>query len=156
MILCCCSCVWSTSSSTLSCSYWTDWWFSYPMESYKHSESSVPGTSLALIDIICYTIPQDNCGCRLLQCQSRHQFFILFSELAPVIFHPTFHHMFVYLPANLFSSILRKLFMLLPHVAIHTAGKKSFSTFFFLLIRQKQLVFCSTCVGGHWYHGYPW
>ena len=117
------------------------------MESYKRSESSVPGTSLALIDIICYTIPQDNCGCRLLQCQSRHQFFILFSELAPVIFHPTFHHMFVYLPANLFSSILRKLFMLLPHVAIHTAGKKSFSTFFFYLLGKNSLCFARLVSG---------
>jgi len=57
---------------------------------------------MALIDIICYTIPEDYCGCRLLQCQYRHQFFILFSELVLVIFHPTFHHMFVYLCRNFF------------------------------------------------------
>ena len=151
MILCCCSCVWSTSSSTLSWSYWTDWWFSYPMESYKRSESSVPGTSMALIDIICFTIPQDNCGCRLLQCQSRHQFFILFSELAPVIFHPTFHHMFVYLPATLFSSILRKLFIFCHMFAIHAAEKilflRKLFNFLFLLIGKNSLCFARLVSG---------
>jgi hypothetical protein len=119
------------------------------MESYKRSESSVPGTSMALIDIIFYTILQGNCGCRLLQCQSRHQFFILFSELALVICHPTFHHMFVYLSANLFSSILRICHMF----AIHPAEKNSFPQkvihlpFFFHLLGKNSLCFARLVSG---------
>lgn len=126
------------------------------MESSKCSECSVPGTSVALIDIICYTIPQDRCVCRLLQCQCRHQFFILFSELALVIFHPTFHRMFVYLSANLFSS---GNYLCFATCLLYTVLKKE--TFQLKVIdpsslfRQKRPVFCLTCVGDHWSHGYP-
>jgi hypothetical protein len=82
---------------------------------------------MALIDIICYTIPEDYCGCRLLRCQYRHQFFILFSELVLVIFHPTFHHMFVSLLQSFSLHFFQKLFMLLLPVCLHSAEKKELS-----------------------------
>jgi hypothetical protein len=97
------------------------------MEPSKHSECSLPGTSMGLIDMICYTIPEDYYGCRLLQCQYRHQFFILFSELVLVIFHPTFHHMFVYLCCNLFLFTFQEIIYIVATCLLFTLLKKELS-----------------------------
>jgi hypothetical protein len=124
------------------------------MEPSNRSECFVPGISMALIEIICYTIPQDNCAC--LQ--------IVTMSVSSSVFHPLLRACAGYLSSYLSSHVskslccnfvfrFRRLFMVLSHICYSSYYQKDpwsvIHVSFFSLVRQKQPAFCLICARGH-------